>query len=171
MKAAPVHQHLDRSYRQPRSLQLAVSSKLAAVLSTGLSAASLLLASPAFGEATPNPTPNQKQNLTCVTEGQRLVCDVQQPGQAPKTVTFEQKPYVGKASETVELIPVKRTALFNPELAGMLASGLLWVFYLILPIAVIVAIWRYDQRAREQMVRRVQQVATLERIWQHPQAR
>jgi hypothetical protein len=51
----------------------------------------------------------------------------------------------------------------------MLSSGLLWTFYLSLPISVIVAIWRYDQRDREQMVKLVEQVATLERIWQKPQ--
>ena len=155
--------------RQPRSLPFATaSSKFAAVLSAGLAAASLLMVTPAFGQTAANTTSSEKQNLTCVTEGQRLVCDVQQLGQTSKTMIFEQKPYVRKASETVELTPIKRTALFNPELDGMLASGLLWAFYLSLPIAVIVAIWRYDRRAREQMAKLLQQVATLERIWQHP---
>ncbi|HEY9890347.1 MAG TPA: hypothetical protein V6D37_00755, partial [Candidatus Sericytochromatia bacterium] len=86
-----------------------------------------------------------------------------------QSMTFEQKADTGKASETVELTPVKRTAIFSPELDGMLSSGLLWTFYLSLPISVIVAIWRYDQRDREQMVKLVEQVATLERIWQKPQ--
>lgn len=92
-------------------------------------------------------------------------------GQTTKAMTFEQKPYVGKASEMAELQPVKRTALFNPELDGMLASGLLWTSYLSLPIAVIVAVRWHDQHTREQMAKLVQQIATLERIWQHPQAR
>jgi len=82
-----------------------------------------------------------------------------------------QNPEVEGASETVELTLVQRTALFNPELDESLANGLLWTFYLSLPIAVIVAIWRYDQRDREQRIKLVQQVATLERIWQHPQVR
>jgi hypothetical protein len=65
---------------------------------------------------------------------------------------------------------VTRTALFSPQLDGMLASGLLWTVYLGLPISMIVAIWCYDQRASEQMVKLVEQIATLERIWQKPQA-
>lgn len=160
------------SHRQSRSLPFAtVSSNFAAVLSAGLAAASLLMTTPAFGQTAQNTiAAGEKQNLTCVTEGQRLICDVQQPEQAAKTMTFEQKSDVGM-SEAVELTPVKRTALFNPELDGMLASGLLWTFYLSLPLSVIVAIWRYDQRAREQMAQLLQQVATLERIWQHPQTR
>lgn len=161
------------SYRQSRSLPLAtVSFKFAAVLIAGLAVASLPMTTPAFGQTAQNTiAAGEKQNLTCITEGQRLICDVQQPGQTAKPMTFEQKPYIGKASEAVELTPVKRTALFNPELDGMLASGLLWTFYLSLPLSVMVAIWRYDQRTREQMAQLLQQVATLERIWQHPQAR
>lgn len=163
MKVVSGQLQFETLHRQPRSLPFA------AVLSAGLAAASLLMATPAFGQTAANTTTSsEKQNLTCVTEGQRLVCDVQQLGQASKTMTFEQKPYAGKASETVELTPIKRTALFNPELDGMLASGLLWAFYLSLPLVVIVAIWRYDRRAREQMAKLLQQVATLERIWQHP---
>lgn len=170
MKKVLVQPFLVSLRRQPLSV-LVAKPRILTVLSAGL-AASLLMAVPAFGQATQNTmTSNEKQDLTCVTEGQRLVCDVQQPGQAPQTMTFEQKPDAGKASETVELTPVKRTALFNPELDEMLASGLLWTFYLSLPLSLIVAIWRYDRRSREQMAKLLQQVATLERIWQHPQAR
>jgi len=160
------------SHRQLRSLPFApVSPKFAVVLSAGLAAAGLLVTTPAFGQTTQKIVASSgKQNLTCVTEGKRLICSVQKPRQATQTTTFEQKPYGGKASEAVELTPVKRTALFNPEIDGMLASGLLWMFYLSLPLSVIVAIWRYDQHAREQMAQLLQQVATLERIWQRPQA-
>lgn len=168
MKAAHDQQQTDRFPNPSRSLKLPVTAKFAAVFSMGLTT-SLLLGTPAFGQTTS--AANQKQNLTCVTEGQRLVCDVQQIKQASEVMTFEQKADVGEASETVELTPVKRTALFNPELDGILSSGLLWAFYLSFPIAVIVAVWHYDRRAQNQMVKLVQHMATLERIWQSPQTR
>jgi hypothetical protein len=71
--------------------------------------------------------------------------------------------------EAVNSIPQRRTALFNAELDSLTSSTLLWVFYLSLPVSVVVAIWRYDQRSREQMATLLQQMATLERIWQSPQ--
>jgi hypothetical protein len=171
MKVATVQKQWDVFGNQPRSLQsVALKCKIASLLSTCVAAASLLVSAPAFAQSASMPANSDVQkNLTCVTEGQRLVCDVQQPGQPNQSMTFEQKADTGKASETVELTPVKRTAIFSPELDGMLSSGLLWTFYLSLPISVIVAIWRYDQRDREQMVKLVEQVATLERIWQKPQ--
>ncbi|MBW4658202.1 MAG: hypothetical protein KME15_05980 [Drouetiella hepatica Uher 2000/2452] len=137
-----------KPHHPARSLQfMGIASKLAAVLSTGL-AASLLVTTPALGR------------------------DVQPLEQAAETMAFAQKSAAVKTSETIEAIesaPVKRTALFNPELDEMLSSSLLWTFYLSLPLSVIVAIWRYDRRACEQMAKLLEQVATLERIWQHPQ--
>jgi hypothetical protein len=170
MKAAPVQKQLETPNGQPRSLQLAASkSRFATVLSTCLAAVGLLMATPAFGQDAPAIANSQKQLLTCVPEGQRLVCEAQQPGQLNQSITFEQKAYTG-ATEVVELTPVTRSALLSPELDGMLATALLWTVYLGLPISVIVAIWCYDQRASEHMVKLVEQIATLERIWQKPQA-
>jgi hypothetical protein len=127
------------------------------------------MATPAFGQDDPAIANSQKQPLTSVTAGQPLVCDTQQPGQPNQSTRFEQQTSTG-VTEVVESTPVTRTAVFSPELDGMLASALLWTGYLGLPISLIVAIWCYDQRAREQMVKSVEQVATLERIWQKPQA-
>jgi len=171
MRVAFNQPHLNKFCHQARSIASAAASfRLAAVLATGMAAASLLLpATPAFGQTAS--TTSQKQQLSCVAEGHRFVCDLQESGQVSQTLNFEQNPEVEGASETVELTLVQRTALFNPELDESLANGLLWTFYLSLPIAVIVAIWRYDQRDREQRIKLVQQVATLERIWQHPQVR
>ena len=170
MKAAPVQKQLETPKCQPRSLQLPASkSRFATALSTCLAAVGLLMATPAFGQDAPAIANSQKQLLTCVPEGQRLICDAQQPGQLNQSITFEQKAYTG-ATEVVELTPVTRSALLSPELDGMLATALLWTIYLGLPISVIVAIWCYDQRSREQMVKLVEQIATLERIWQKPQA-
>ena len=170
MKAAPVQKQLETPNGQPRSLQLAASkSRFATVLNTCLAAVGLLMATPAFGQDAPAIANSQKQLLTCVPEGQRLVCEAQQPGQLNQSITFEQKAYTG-ATEVVELTPVTRSALLSPELDGMLATALLWTVYLGLPSSVIVAIWCYDQRSREQMVKLVEQIATLERIWQKPQA-
>lgn len=168
MKATQNQQQTDRFHNPSRPLKLPVTAKIAAVFSVGLTT-SLLLGTPAFGQTTS--AADQKQNLTCLTEGQRLVCDVQQSGQAAKAMTFERKSDFGEASETVELTPVKRTALFNPEFDEMLSSGLLWAFYLSFPLTVIVAVWLYDRRAQNQMVKLVQYMATLERIWQSPQTR
>ncbi len=170
MKAAPVQKQFETPKCQPRSLQLAASkSRFATVLSTCIAAVGLLMATPAFGQDDPAIANSQKQPLTSVTAGQPLVCDAPQPGQLNQSITFEQKAYTG-ATEVVELTPVTRTALFSPQLDGMLATALLWTVYLGLPSSVIVAIWCYDQRSREQMVKLVEQIATLERIWQKPQA-
>jgi hypothetical protein len=170
MKVAPVQKQLETRNCQPRSLQLTASkSRFARVLSSCIAAAGLLMATPAFGQDAPAIANSEKQPLTSVTAGQGLVCDAQQPGQSNQSTKFEQKTSTG-ATEIVELTPVTRGALFSPELDGMLASALLWTIYLGLPISLIVAIWCYDQRAREQTAKLVEQVATLERIWQKPQA-
>lgn len=171
MKAAPNPQHLDR-FCQPRSRSRAASFKFTALLSTGLVAASFLGAAPSLGQtATVAQAPNETQNLTCVTEGQRLLCEVQKIGQAPKTIAFEQKPHAGKASQTLELTPVTSTALISPELDERIANVLLWAFYLSFPASAIAAVWCYDRRAREQTAVLVQNIAALERIWQRPQTR
>jgi hypothetical protein len=170
MKAAPVQKQFETPKCQPRSLQLAASkSRFATVLSTCIAAVGLLMATPAFGQDAPAIANSEKQPLTSVTQGQRLVCDTQQPGQSNQSTTFEQKTSTG-ATEVVASTPVTRTALFSPELDAMLASALLWTVYLGLPITVIAAIWCYDQHTREQTAKLVEQVATLERIWQKPQA-
>ncbi|MEO8893064.1 MAG: hypothetical protein ABI417_16365, partial [Coleofasciculaceae cyanobacterium] len=145
-------------------------SRFSRVLSIGIAAAGLLFATPTFAQDTPAAVNPSKQQLSCVTEGQRLICDVQKPGQPSQSKTFEQQSYTGNASTTVALTPVKRTALFTPELDETLANALLWITFLSLPIGTSVAIWRYDQHAREQMVKLTEQMATLERIWQNPQA-
>lgn len=88
---------------------------------------------------------------------------------ASASAIAEQKAAANKASEAVEPTPVKHTALFSPELDEMLAGSLLWVLYLGLPLTVTMAIWRYDQRARQQLAKQVEQIATLERIWQNSQ--
>jgi hypothetical protein len=130
--------------------------QFAAVLGSSLTAIGVLMATPAFGQS-------ELQNLTCTSEGQHLVCNVQPSDQA---VTYESSTTEAGA---IELTPVTRTALFSPEFDEAFANGLLWLTYLSLPIGLTVAIWRYDRCAREQMTQLVAQVATLERIWQTPQ--
>lgn len=170
MKAASVQQHLDTLNNQPRSLKLTSKSRFSRVLSIGVAAAGLLFATPTFAQDAPAEVNPSKQQLLCATEGQRLICDVQKPGQPSQQITFEQQAYTPNASKTVALTPVKRTALFTPELDEILANALIWISFLSLPIGMSVAIWRYDQHAREQMVKLAEQMATLERIWQNPQA-
>lgn len=157
-----------------RSQKLAASkSRFACVLSACIAASSLLMPTPAaFGQNVTTADTNDVQHLTCVKEGQRLVCDIQQPGQPNKVITFEQKPYTGKASESVELTPVARTALISPELDEIFASTLLWVFYIGLPINVVLAIWLHDKRTSKRTAELKEQVDMLERIWkQNPQVR
>jgi hypothetical protein len=172
MKAVPSQQHSNMSYCQssiPDSL--ATGSRFAAVLSAGLAAVSLLVATPAFGQAATTVISSEKQNLTCVMKGQSFVCDVQQLGEAPKTITFEQTSSSESTNEAIELNSVTRTALLSPNLDEMLSNILLWAVYLGLPLTMAVAIWSHDQRAREQMVKLAQHITTLERIWQHPPTR
>jgi hypothetical protein len=64
-----------------------------------------------------------------------------------------------------------QTALFNPILDELLSSFLLWTMYLGLPLTMTIAIWNYDQRARESMAQLVQHIAMLERIWQSSSSR
>jgi hypothetical protein len=114
----------------------------------------------------------QKQHLTCTSEGQRLLCTVQsldEPQSEQVTQTFEQA--AKTENGTLELTPVRRTALFNPELDGMLSTGLLWTFYLSLPIVVAIGIWHNNQQNRAQVAKLAQQIATLERIWHSPTTR
>jgi hypothetical protein len=172
MKAVLGQQHFDMSYCQssiPDSL--ATGSRFAAVLSAGLAAVSLLGATPAFGQTATTVISSEKQNLTCVMKGQDLVCDVQQLGEAPKTITFEQTFSSEGTNEAIELASVTRTALLNPDLDEMISNILIWAVYLGLPLTMVVAIWSHDQRAREQMVKLVQHITALERIWQHPPTR
>ncbi|MGC1395000.1 MAG: hypothetical protein WA828_12035 [Coleofasciculaceae cyanobacterium] len=170
MKAASVQQHTNTPNNQSRSLKSTSKSKFSRVLSISLAAAGLLIATPTFAQDAPAEANPSKQQLLCATEGQRLICDVQKPGQPSQPITFEQQAYAGNPTKTVALTPVKRTAIFTPELDEVLANALLWISYLSLPIGMSVAIWRYDQHARQQMVKLAQQMATLERIWQNPQA-
>lgn len=159
MEAAPGQQQLNICHCQPRAL--ATTSRLAAALSTGLAIMGLLMAAPALGQQASAPIESEAK--ACATKEQHLVCELQQPGQAPQAKTLEQKNH----KATVSQASLKRTALFNPELDRMLASGLLWTSYLSLPIIVSVAIWHDDHRVREQMAKLVSQIATLERIWQN----
>jgi hypothetical protein len=64
-----------------------------------------------------------------------------------------------------------QTALLNPVLDELLSSFLLWTVYLGLPLTLTIAIWNYDQRARESMAELVQHTAMLERIWQSSSSR
>jgi hypothetical protein len=166
MKAASTQQQLDTLNNQQRSLKTS-KSRFARVLSISLAAAGLLISTPSFAQDAPAEANPSKQQLSCATVGQRL-CDVQKPGQPSQSKTFE--PYAGNASKTVASTPVKRTALFTPELDETLANVMLWISFLSLPIGMSVAIWRYDQHAREQMVKLTEQMATLERIWQNTEA-
>ncbi|MBW4467277.1 MAG: hypothetical protein KME07_17765 [Pegethrix bostrychoides GSE-TBD4-15B] len=74
------------------------------------------------------------------------------------------------ASPTEPAASAPRTALLTPELDSLLSSSLLWIIYLSFPTGLILAVWRYDWQARQQMIKFVEQAATLERIWQNPQA-
>jgi hypothetical protein len=83
--------------------------------------------------------------------------------------TLAPQPALDPTRETVEQTPVPHTALFNPELDGMLANALLWTIYLSLPIGMVVAIRCYDRHTHQQMAKLAEQIATLERIWQKTQ--
>jgi len=172
MKAVPGQQRFDMSHCQPSMLDpLATGSRFTAVLSAGLAVVSLLVATPAFGKTVTTVISSEKQNLTCVMKGQGLVCDVQQLGEAPKTITFKQTSYSESTNEVTEPTLVTRTALLNPDLDEMLSNILIWTVYLGLPLTMVVAIWSHDRRAREQVVKLAQHITALERIWQHPPAR
>jgi hypothetical protein len=126
-------------------------SRLAPVVGIGAAAISLLTSMPALGQ----------QDSANFSAHKRSV----------QIMRLEQKASVSRVIETIEPAPVKRTALLSPALDERLANTLLWISYPGLPISLIVAIWHHDRRAREQMAKLLQQIATLERIWQHPQAR
>ncbi|HEY9626279.1 MAG TPA: hypothetical protein V6C84_03170 [Coleofasciculaceae cyanobacterium] len=141
MKSSPVQKRFETSNHQPRSLQAA--SRLFKGLSICL--AGLLLAAPVM-------TPEATASVF-----------------SSQTIGFEQTA-LAKASTDPEPSSVTRTALLSPEMDAMLANTLLWTIYLGLPLGIIVAVWRYDQRDRERMAKFIEQIATLERIWQNPHA-
>lgn len=151
------------SIQQQRSLKTS-KSRFARVLSISMATA-VLFATPSFAQDASAEANFSKQQLSCAT-GQRL-CNVQEPGNSSHSVTFDQQSHTKNVSNA--LTPVKRTALFTPELDETLANALIWISFLSLPIGMSLAIWRYDQHAREQMVKLAQQMATLERIWQNTQ--
>jgi hypothetical protein len=172
MKAVSGQQRFDMSHYQPQTDDsIATGSRFVAVVSAGLAAVSLLMATPAFGQIAVTTVTSGKEHLTCVREGQSLICNVQQPGEVPRTITFEQKTNSKNVGETNGQALVTRTALLTPELDKMLSDILIWTVYLGLPLTMVVAIWSHDQRAREQMVKLAQHITTLERIWQHPPTR
>lgn len=145
MKSSPVQKHFETSNHQSRLLQVASPSRLFKGLSIGLAAAGLLLASPV---------------LTLEATASVLLSPA---------VGFEQTA-PAKASTDLEPSSVTRTALLSPEIDEMLVNSLLWTIYLGLPLGIIVAVWRYDQRDRERMAKFIEQIAMLERIWQNPHA-
>jgi hypothetical protein len=164
-----------------RLRKLAASTRLIAMISTGLSA-SLLMANPVFASAIETTDASSKgQTLTCLIRGQNHVCRAQ-PAQAQavestsKAKAFEPMPSIENTVENAANTNAEevsdstaRTALLSPRLDAMLSSSLLWLFYLSFPVSIIVAIWWHDRRSREQIAKLAQQVATLERIWQQPQ--